>query len=76
VFVLDFYCPSARLAIEVDGAHHDLPGEIHKDHRRDAWLAEHGIRTLRIAASDVLDDRALEGMLVMIVETAARRRSK
>ncbi|WP_442580015.1 endonuclease domain-containing protein [Mesorhizobium sp. ASY16-5R] len=75
-FVLDFYCPLARLAIEVDGAHHDLPGQIHKDHRRDACLAEHGIHTMRIAASDVLDDRALEGMLVMIAETAARRRSK
>jgi very-short-patch-repair endonuclease len=35
---------------------------------RDAWLAGQGVRMLRIAASDVLEDRALEGVLVMIAE--------
>ena len=67
-YVLDFYCAASRLAIEVDGAAHDLPGQIHHDIRRDAWAASRGIRTLRIAASDVLDDRALEGVLVDIAE--------
>jgi hypothetical protein len=26
-YVLDFYCAASRLAIEVDGAAHDLPGQ-------------------------------------------------
>jgi very-short-patch-repair endonuclease len=56
-YVLDFYCAASRLAIEVDGVVHDLPGQMHHDNRRDAWLARRGIRTLRIAASDVLEDR-------------------
>ena len=55
-FVLDFYCESASLAIEIDGMAHDMGGNPERDARRDAWLAERGIATLRIAASDVLSD--------------------
>jgi very-short-patch-repair endonuclease len=69
-YVLDFHCAEAGLAVEVDGAHHDLPGQMAHDGRRDAWLAERGIFVMRIAASDVLDETALEGVLVMIVEAA------
>jgi len=71
--VLDFFHAEGRLAVEVDGAHHDLPGQMQQDARRDAWLAGRGIRVMRIAASDILDERALEGMLVMIAEAARGR---
>jgi very-short-patch-repair endonuclease len=27
-YILGFYCPAARLAVEVDGAHHDDSGQI------------------------------------------------
>ena len=37
-YILDFYCPAARLAIEVDGAVHDEPSVLARDSRRDAWL--------------------------------------
>ena len=70
-YVLDFYCASARLAIEVDGAHHDLPGQICHDTRRDTWLVGQGIRVMRIAATDILDDDALEGVLVIIAHIAS-----
>jgi very-short-patch-repair endonuclease len=33
-YILDFYCPSARLAIEVDGFAHDTVAEAHRDPRR------------------------------------------
>ncbi|HEY5818673.1 MAG TPA: DUF559 domain-containing protein [Mesorhizobium sp.] len=35
-YVLDFFCAKGRLAVEVDGRHHDHPGEIAHDERRDA----------------------------------------
>ena len=35
-FVLDFYCDTARLAIELDGSSHDLSGE--RDESRDSKL--------------------------------------
>jgi very-short-patch-repair endonuclease len=52
--VLDFYCPSHRLAIEVDGWCHNQGDQPQRDERRDAWLASQGVRVLRLTASDVL----------------------
>src|SRR6202000_2389735 len=36
-YVLDFYCPKARLAIEVDGVSHDMADRPQRDLVRDAW---------------------------------------
>ena len=55
-YVLDFYCSDARLAIEVDGIAHEMGDRPDRDSSRDAWFAERGIKTLRIPASEVLDD--------------------
>lgn len=55
-FVLDFYCPKARLAVEIDGIAHDMGDQPEFDMKRDAVLADAGIETLRIAAIDVLRD--------------------
>ena len=64
-YVLDFYCEQARLCIEVDGAAHDLDEAAEKDCDRDGWLAAAGIRTVRIAATDVLKN--LDGALQFIL---------
>ena len=69
-YILDFYCPAARLAIEVDGFADDTAAQVQHDGRRRAWLAQQGVRVLRIRASDVLSDEALEGVLVAIGEAA------
>ncbi len=55
-YVLDFYCASARLAVEVDGYAHATEDRPERDERRDAWLAGHGIVTLRLPADLVLND--------------------
>ena len=55
-YVLDFYCASARLCIEVDGASHSMGDRPERDDLRDAWLRTQGIEVVRIAASSVLDD--------------------
>jgi putative DNA methylase len=65
-YVLDFYCPSARLAIEVDGSQHYTPEGMAKDAARTAWLAERGIRVLRFTNLEVLSN--LEGVLSVIWE--------
>jgi very-short-patch-repair endonuclease len=70
-YILDFYCPSARLAIEVDGFAHDTVAQVGHDERRDGFLAGRGIRVLRITAADVLRDERLEGVLVGIEQAAA-----
>lgn len=52
-YVLDFYCAEAALAIEVDGEQH--LGLASRDARRDAWVMERGIETLRIPSLDLFD---------------------
>ncbi len=55
-YVLDFYCPAARLVVEVDGWGHNMGDRPAKDERRDAWLAERELEVLRIPAGDVMAD--------------------
>ncbi len=55
-YVLDFYCPAAHLAVEVDGYVHGTGDIPERDERRDTWLKAQGISVLRIAASDVMAD--------------------
>jgi len=68
-YILDFYCSAA--AVEVDGTGHEHPDQDEHDKRRDSWLAQNGVRVLRIAARDILNDEAMEGVLARIAEAAA-----
>src|SRR5215210_7859808 len=70
-YILDFYCPSTRLAVEIDGFAHDNPRQVEHDERRDAWLASRGVKVLRVAAAGVLKDYHLEGVLLAIEQAAA-----
>ena len=47
-YSLDFYCAELKLCVEVDGEQHGL--RIEQDRKRDAYLADLGIRTIRIPA--------------------------
>jgi very-short-patch-repair endonuclease len=55
-YILDFYCPAAMLAVEVDGAEHGEAAQIAHDARRDAWLRTQGITVYRARASAVFED--------------------
>ena len=55
-YVLDFFCPRHRLAVEVDGDVHGRGDAPVRDADRDAWLVGEGVRVLRIPATDVLRD--------------------
>ena len=64
-YIADFYCPAARLVVEVDGISHiDAPG----DAVRDAWMSEQGIRVFRISNLEVLNN--LEGVVTAIQQAA------
>ncbi len=47
-YVLDFYCPKVRLAVEIDGPYHEL--HRRRDEARDKHLNELGISVLRVPA--------------------------
>ena len=53
-FVLDFYVPEVRLAIEIDGAVHGDPFIAAQDKARSDWLLGVGIRMLRFENDDVM----------------------
>jgi len=55
-YILDFFCPAARLAIEIDGAAHSEDSQIAHDQRRDWWLGQQGVSVYRIPASAVFSD--------------------
>jgi very-short-patch-repair endonuclease len=60
--IVDFYAPEVRLAVEVDGAAHR--GREAYDRQRDAYLAAHGVRTLRVKAWHV--ERELAAVLTQV----------
>ena len=55
-FILDSYCPAARLCIELDGSVHDAPGQAEQDLARTEELSARGIRVLRFRNNEVLLD--------------------
>ena len=52
-YIVDFFCPAAKLVIEVDGAHHANEPHSENDAERDRWLAARGYRVLRIINQDL-----------------------
>ena len=46
-FILDFYCPAERIAIELDGGYHNTQKQSAKDKKRDLILKSYGIKVLR-----------------------------
>jgi very-short-patch-repair endonuclease len=46
-YVLDFYCPGAKLAIELDGCGHNYRAGQIRDQTRSEFLARHGVVVLR-----------------------------
>ena len=63
-YILDFYCPSEKLAIELDGAAHFSHVGFEKDRKRDQKLHELGIKVLRFENVEVF--KALEVTLETI----------
>lgn len=62
-YIVDFYCPRSKLAVEIDGSSHD--GRSEYDQYRDGVLLDHGIRTLRIPSRLVMTHLDLAvGMVV------------
>jgi len=64
-YVVDFYCPAAKLVIEIDGASHDMGTKPARDSRRDARLSEQGFYVLRFNAAEVMSD--LESVVTAIL---------
>ena len=52
-YILDFYCATKKIAIELDGSQHFEKDGREKDEERDAFLNENGIQVLRYSNYDL-----------------------
>lgn len=55
-YIVDFYCASKRLIIELDGEVHNTSHQKEKDKHRDQNLTEMNFKILRISNSQVLNE--------------------
>lgn len=53
-YVADFYCPAAKLVIEIDGQIHDFT--VTRDEMRDEYMRNLGLTILRIPGFEVMKD--------------------
>ena len=52
-YIVDFYCPSAKLVIELDGSQHYEDKGKNYDAERDSYLSSQGLLVLRYSNADV-----------------------
>ena len=52
-YIVDFYCASAKLVIEVDGSQHYEPQGMKYDAERLDFLSDQGLRVLRFSNGDI-----------------------
>ncbi|HOB14565.1 MAG TPA: DUF559 domain-containing protein [Novosphingobium sp.] len=71
IYILDFFCAAAKLAIEVDGWGHDCADVRTKDQARSAFLRTQAIATLRVPAKIVLEE--VHVAVARIVEVCGQR---
>ena len=55
-FIVDFYCASAKLVIEVDGSQHYEPQGMAYDAERSVFLSALGLEVLRFSNRDIARD--------------------
>jgi very-short-patch-repair endonuclease len=65
-YIVDFFCPAAKLVIEIDGGQHLFPEQVRKDAMRDGYLAGLGLTVLRLTDTEVL--RNMDGVLERILQ--------
>ena len=70
-YILDFYAPSIKLAIEIDGGQHYEDKAVAYDQARTQYLHSVGIRVLRFTNVDI--DTNLNGVILTIKRAAGEK---
>lgn len=67
IYFLDFFIPSKRLAIEVDGQYHSSIEQEERDSIRDYNFSHIGIKTFRISNKETLEKSTLDIVLKGVI---------
>ena len=67
-YILDFYCPEHKIAIELDGSQHLEPAAMKYDEARSVWLKGRGISVKRYPNNQVMEniEDVLEDILRLV----------
>ena len=72
-FIVDFYCASAKLVIELDGSQHYEPQGMAYDSERSAFLTALGLEVLRFSNQDVdMDFRGVCTQIDITIQNACK----
>ena len=63
-YIADFYCPQAKLVIELDGSQHYLDNGIRNDNKRSDFLNSLGISVMRFSNLEI--SKQFHGVCEMI----------
>ena len=66
-YIVDFYCPELKLAIEIDGDVHGYYSQIVSDKQRQRAIEALGIKVLRYTNNDII--RNIDSVLQDIIST-------
>ena len=69
-YVIDFYAPCCKLAVEIDGDPHFTPQGVQHDRERTAHLARFGIEVIRFTNSEVFEN--IEAVVEAITQAVGR----
>ncbi len=73
-YILDFYCPELKLAVEIDGeSHFNAHGRKENDLKRQRFIESFGIQFVRYTNNEIVENIA--GVLQNL-STAVKERSK
>ena len=70
-YYLDFFCPTAKLSVELDGSQHGPPEQRGRDAERESFLATEGVEELRFGNLEWRKNR--EAVLFEIWDALRRR---
>jgi very-short-patch-repair endonuclease len=62
-YIVDFYCPECRLAVELDGAAHFAPNVEEHEANRTRYLESQGVKVIRF------ENRAVHDQIELVLET-------
>jgi very-short-patch-repair endonuclease len=68
-YIVDFYCPTKRLVVEVDGETHFSTEQRIVDHQRDAYFKQYRIVVLRFLNTDVKEN--VRGVIDEVIRVLA-----
>lgn len=65
-YILDFYCPEKKLALEADGGQHSRDKNIKYDQERTQYLNTKNIKVIRFWNNEILNN--IEGVYLSILD--------